>query len=88
MKGDVDRDGDVDTADAAEVLFYFAKQAAGLEPFFGGTPEEHAEIFPFADVDEDGIITINDASFILSYFAMGAAGLNPTWEDIIAGIIA
>ncbi len=83
LLGDVDRDGDVDTADASEVLKYYAESSASLDPIFGKTEEEHKIIFPFADVDADGSITIQDASLILRYYAYSGAGLKPVWKDLI-----
>ena len=78
-------DGDVDISDATEVLSYYAKYGASLDPIFGETQEEHEVIFPLADVDADGMITIQDATLILTYYAQNGAGLDPTWEALISG---
>lgn len=73
----------MDIADATEVLSYYAKYGASLNPIFGKNQEEHEEIFPYADVNSDGVITIADATLILTYYARTGASLPGGWDAIL-----
>ncbi|MGN0584038.1 MAG: leucine-rich repeat protein [Ruminococcus sp.] len=83
--GDVDHDGAVSIADAAEVLSYYAKGAAGMDAIFGSDEEEHKKTSALADVNSDGEITIQDASLILSYYSKSAAGITGGWNAVLNG---
>ena len=72
----------MDVSDAVEVLKYYAKKAAGLDPIFSETTAENEAIFNLADVNKDGEITVQDAVLILTYYAKTASGGQPTWEEL------
>lgn len=82
--GDVNRNQRVDVSDAVEVLKYYAKKAAGLNPVFSKTTAENDAIFKLADINKDNEITIQDAVLILTYYAKTASGNQPTWEQLIS----
>lgn len=71
--GDTDLDGEISISDAALILDFYSKNAAGME----------ASIDAAADVDSDNSITIADASYVLTYYSETAAGMSPTWERIL-----
>ena len=71
LKGDVNKDGLVDIADATITLTMYASSAAGLD--MSNYTEKQLKT---ADVDEDGSISINDATYILTYYANIAAGID------------
>lgn len=83
IRGDVNGNQLVEVSDAVEVLKYYAKKAAGLEPVFSETTAENEAIFNLADVNKDGEITAQDAVLILTYYAKAASGGEPTWEELI-----
>ena len=82
IRGDVNGNQLVEVSDAVEVLKYYAKKAAGLNPVFSETATENEAIFNLADVDKDGEITVQDAVLILTYYAKAASGGQPTWEEL------
>ena len=82
IRGDVNGNQLVEVSDAVEVLKYYAKKAAGLNPVFSETATENEAIFNLADVDKDGEITVQDAVLILTYYAKAASGGQPTWEQL------
>lgn len=66
--GDVDNNGTIDISDAALVLTYYAKQAAGI------AAENFTSIqIKAADINMDGNADISDAAEILSIYALNAA---------------
>lgn len=80
--GDVNSNHLVDVSDAVEVLKYYAKKAAGLNPVFNETAAENNAIFKLADINNDNEITVHDAVLILTYYAKAASGGQPTWEQL------
>ncbi len=80
--GDVNGNQLVDVSDAVEVLKYYAKKAAGLNPVFSETATENEAIFKLADINNDNEITVHDAVLILTYYAKAASGGQPTWEQL------
>lgn len=80
--GDVNGNQLVDVSDAVEVLKYYAKKAAGLNPVFSETAAENDAIFKLADINNDNEITVQDAVLILTYYAKTASGGQPTWEQL------
>ena len=78
MLGDVERNGDVTSADAQLVLIHYTEVFSGNE---GRIPQE---LFPLADVNHDGEISVEDAQSILKYYVNNTvAGNQVTWEDVI-----
>ena len=80
--GDVNSNQLVEVSDAVEVLQYYAKKAAGLNPVFSETTAENEAIFKLADINNDNEITVQDAVLILTYYAKTASGGHPTWEQL------
>ncbi|MBQ8725229.1 MAG: hypothetical protein IJY74_06135, partial [Oscillospiraceae bacterium] len=74
-KGDINQDGTVSIDDAAIILDYYAKTAAGID----------TAAIANTDINGDGAVNISDATCILTYYAKTAAGLPCTWDDIITG---
>lgn len=76
-KGDANGDGEINPADATEVLKGYAERAAGL--YLVGYKIALNANYPLSpntsDMDGDGKITISDATEILSKYARRAAGL-------------
>ena len=83
IRGDVNGNQLVEVSDAVEVLKYYAKKAAGLDPVFSETTAENEAIFKLADINNDNEITVQDAVLILTYYAKAASGGKPTWEELI-----
>ncbi len=73
-KGDVDASGEVNAADAAEILVHAATVGAGE----AGTLTEGQ--LATGNVIDDGNTDASDAARILVYAAEEAAGNNPTWD--------
>jgi len=65
-KGDVNKDGYVDAADASIVLEHYASASTGGEPVLTG------EMFSIGDYDQSGVIDSTDASEILIFYALMA----------------
>ena len=92
VKGDANLDAVVNIADATEVLTYYAKFGASLNPVLNADEKLNTLAFFLADVDteskagvsgDEGMLLINDATNILTYYAQYAASLDPSWDDII-----
>lgn len=64
--GDINGDGAIDSADASEILTYYAGLSVGME---GTTNEKFAET---SDVNNDGWIDSSDASNVLEYYGYTA----------------
>ena len=79
MRGDVNRDGRINTSDAVSILSYLFNSGHGLP-----CPDA-------ADVDDDGTINLADATRLLGYVFTGAPlpkppfpgmGLDPTYDTL------
>ena len=77
MKGDVNKDGSVDSSDASEVLLIYASASTG-----GKTPEDISKI---ADLNGDDLIDSNDATLILEYYGFVSTGGTKTPNEYFAG---
>lgn len=65
--GDVNNDGQINVADAIEILRYYAVKSAGVE-------ETSVNVYIY-DVNKDKKINIEDAIIVLEYYAKKSAGL-------------
>ncbi len=85
LRGDVNRDGTPDAADAAAVLVYAAEKGAGGTPFMTQEADrQYEELAKFtADVDKNDVLDAGDAAVILVYAAEDGAGKQPVWDDLI-----
>ncbi len=87
LKGDVNRDGEVNSMDVAYMLSYAARESAGLDTTFqditrnSGIAED--SLFWAADVDDSGEINSRDAAYTLSYVANLSVGNEISWSDVI-----
>jgi len=78
MLGDVDRNGDVTSADAQIVLVHYTEVFAGNE---GRIPPE---LYPLADVNGDGNVSVTDAQSILKYYVNNKlSGNDVPWSEVI-----
>ena len=79
LRGDVNSDGLIDSADAQLTLNAYVEVMA-MNP----TPltDDQQEL---ADVDINDEVDVTDAQAILIYYVESLAGNNPTWEQIIPG---
>ncbi len=77
IKGDVNYDGKIDSADASAVLEEYAIIQTGGEESFAITQKKAA------DVNDDSKTDSTDASSILQYYALISTGGKPSWEDCI-----
>lgn len=77
MLGDMNRDGSVDAADAAELL------AAAAEIGSGKSVGSLGYYWPAADVNSDGEYNATDAALILQYAAAAGAGSSQTFEEFL-----
>ncbi|MBP0971468.1 MAG: Ig-like domain-containing protein [Oscillospiraceae bacterium] len=80
LLGDIDRNGDVSSADAQIVLLHYVEtKVAGME-----TGRFGEELYPIADVDADGEVTVSDAQFILKYYVNNTVSMkNVSWDEIL-----
>lgn len=78
--GDVDEDGDVDAADAANILVAAAAVGAGGE---SGLTEQQQKN---ADVNGNGGFDSTDAAYVLQYAAAAGAGYSGTINDFMASL--
>ena len=80
LLGDIDRNGEVSSADAQTVLLHYVEiTVAGKEVGRFGK-----ELYPIADVDKDGDITVADAQYILKYYVYNTVSMkNVTWDELI-----
>lgn len=78
--GDVDEDGDVDAADAANILVAAAAVGAGGE---SGLSEQQKKN---ADVNGNGGFDSTDAAYVLQYAAAAGAGYSGTINDFMASL--
>ncbi len=70
--GDCNDDGVVDSADASDVLRYYAELSTGSERQWSA--------FEAADMDGSGYIDSSDASYVLAYYAARSTGAQLTSE--------
>lgn len=84
LRGDADRNGEIEIADAFQVLLYSSMHSAGDESYtFQENPVIEAEILRQVDIDGDGEIAIADAFYILMYNSRISAGdTDVTWEEL------
>ncbi len=91
-KGDANLDGTVAIDDAAAILAYYAKNAAGIDASLTDGKNKTLENFAFflSDINtqsrtgqEGGALTIDDAADILSYYASTAAGITLSWDKFL-----
>ncbi|MBQ8011749.1 MAG: hypothetical protein IJ265_09355 [Oscillospiraceae bacterium] len=71
--GDPNTDGEVNAADAAEMLFSAAQIGTGVD----------VAVTSAADVNADGLLNAEDAAAVLSYAAAKGTGADVSWVDIL-----
>ena len=71
--GDSNTDGEVDAADAAEMLVSAAQIGTGVD----------VAVTSAADVNADGLLNAEDAAAVLSYAAAKGTGADVSWVDIL-----
>ncbi len=82
LRGDSDQDGDVDAADASEILVYSTRKALyGWASLFDDWAKDQAAKTS-ADVDRDSEINAVDASIILVYCTQMGVGRQPDWDAL------
>ena len=74
VRGDVDDNGTVDSADASLVLAEYALYMTGKNTTFTSRQRDAA------DVNKDGAVDSSDASKILAYYADLSTGKTPSWD--------
>lgn len=76
--GDVNEDGNINSADASKVLNAYAEMAATQNPAVSD------KLIKLSDVNMDGQLDSHDASLILKYYAQASIDANfYDWEDIL-----
>lgn len=72
--GDVNNDGLIDSSDASDVLFEYARLSTGGDP-----------VIPtiIADVNSDGRVNSSDATLILAYYVQNAVGGDMSFEEFL-----
>lgn len=87
LKGDVNRDGEINSMDVAYMLSYAARESAGLDTTFQDIIRNanfaEDSLFWAADVDDSGEINSRDAAYALSYVANLSVGNEISWSDVI-----
>ena len=77
MRGDIDGDGQVTTADAQLTLRDYADRVAGKRSLLGVRREKAA------DVNGDGEVSVEDAQLILRYYVQNTlSGIPTAWEEL------
>ena len=82
LRGDSDQDGDVDAADASEILVYSTRKALyGWASLFDDWAKDQAAKTS-ANVNRDSEINAVDASIILVYCTQMGVGRQPDWDAL------
>ncbi len=79
--GDPNADGEVNSADAAELLVQAAQNGSAVDSMKATASAETPD--PAADVNADGVVDALDASYVLQYAAAQGSGAPVSWVELM-----